>query len=74
MYSRAPFIFPLFFHIERHTGLELHGEFILVDGDLFKQPPDKSLVVFRQGSGLFSQESVHVGMRFFCSSRPALSS
>jgi hypothetical protein len=42
----------LSFNIYRHARLEFHGEFILVDGDFLNQPPDKRLVVFRQGSGL----------------------
>ena len=45
--ARVPRLFPcLFIHIHRHTGLEFHGEFILVDSDFFNQPPDKRLVVF----------------------------
>ena len=54
------FVF-LSFHIHRHAGLEFYGEFILVDGDFFNQPPDKRLVVFGQGGGLFPQKSAHVG-------------
>ena len=33
----------LFIYIYRHAGLEFHGEFVLVDSDLFNQTPDKLL-------------------------------
>ena len=55
----------LFFNINRHTGFEFHNEFILADGDFFNQPPDKQLVVFRNGSWLFLQEVTHIGDAFF---------
>ena len=51
----------LFYNINTQTGLKFHGEFILVDGDLFNQPADKGLVVFLDGGGLFPQENAHVG-------------
>ena len=39
--------------------------FILVDGDLFDQPPNKRLVVFGQGGGLLPKEGAHVGDALF---------
>jgi predicted nucleotidyltransferase len=43
----------LFIHIHHYAGHEFHGEFILIDGELFNQPPDKRLVVFGDGGELF---------------------
>ncbi|WP_162297123.1 hypothetical protein [Sporolactobacillus pectinivorans] len=55
----------LFIYIHRHAGFKFHGEFILVDGDLFNQPADKRLVVFRQSGGLLPKEGAHVGDTLF---------
>lgn len=41
----------LCFHICQHAGLEFHGKFILVDGDLFNHPPDQLRVIFGNGGG-----------------------
>ena len=49
---RVPCSFLPLFHIHRHAGFEFHGEFILVDGNLFNQPSDKLLVVLGEGGGL----------------------
>lgn len=53
------------FHIYRHTRFKFHDEFVLVDGDFFNQPPDKRLVIFDQGGGLFPKEGTHVGDALF---------
>ena len=62
---RVPCSFLPLFHIHRHAGFEFHGEFILVDGNLFNQPPDKRLVVCCQGGGLLPQEGAHIGDALF---------
>lgn len=49
---RVPCSFLPLFHIHRHAGFEFHGEFILVDGNLFNQPSDKLPIVFGEGGGL----------------------
>ena len=41
MVSRVFFCPGLALNINAHTGFEFHGEFVLVDGDFFNQPPDK---------------------------------
>ena len=53
MVSRVSCYMELLLNIHRHAGLEFHGEFVLVDSDLFNQPPDKRLFVF--GQVLFSK-------------------
>ena len=40
------------FHINRYAGPEYHIEPVLIDGDLFNQPPDQLLVVFGYDCGL----------------------
>ncbi len=65
MVSRVSCYMELLLNIHRHAGLKFHREFPLVDGDFFNQPPDKRLVVFRQGGGLFSQEGTHIGDALF---------
>ena len=61
--NRMPGSFsPLLFHIYRHTRLDIHAELLLVNGDLFNQPPDKRLIVLSGGGELFPQEYKH---RFF---------
>ena len=52
MVSRVSCYMELLLNIHRHAGLEFHGEFILVDGNLFNQPSDKLLIVFGEGGGL----------------------
>mgnify|MGYP007130877162 CR=1 FL=1 len=54
----------LCFHVHRHAGLKFHSEFVLVDGDLFNQPPDKLLVVFGNGGGLLLEKCAHIGNPF----------
>lgn len=48
------FVLPLFIHIHSHAGLKFHGEFVLIDSDLFNQPQDKLLVLFGESGGLLS--------------------
>lgn len=39
------------FHIHHQAGLEFRGEFVLVNGNFFNQPPDEGFVVFGEGEG-----------------------
>ena len=54
----------IFIYFNCYAGLEFYSEFVLIDSDLFNQPPDKRLVVFGQGSGLLLQKCAHVGDTF----------
>jgi len=51
-------------YINSDTRLELHGEFVLVNCDLFNQLPDKRIIVLDQGSGLLLLQCAHVGDAF----------
>ena len=45
--------FALFFHINRQARFKFHGKFVLIDDDLFNQPPDKLFIIFGKSGGLF---------------------
>ena len=60
MVSRVSCYMELLLNIHRHTGLKFHGEFVLVDSDLFNQPPDKRLVILDQGNWLILKKCAHV--------------
>ena len=49
----------------RYAELEFHGEFVLVDGDLFNQPSDKLLIVFGNDGGLLLEKCTHIENPFF---------
>lgn len=51
-------------YIHRHSGLEFHGGFVLINKDFFNWPPDKLFVVFGNGGGLIVQECAHIGYPF----------
>lgn len=46
MVSRAVSCYRLSLNINVNAGLEFNSEFVLVDGDLFNQPPDKLFIEF----------------------------
>ena len=64
MVSRVSCYMELLLNIHHQAGLKFHGEFVLVDSDLFNQPPDKRLVILDQGNWLLLKKCAHVGDTF----------
>lgn len=55
----------LFFHIHRRAGLEFHGKFVLVDGNLFKSAVEQGIHRRRPAWWAVPQKSVHVSNALF---------
>ena len=55
----------LFDYLNIDAGLKFHSEFVLIDSDLFNQPPKQGFVILDQGNWLLLQKCAHVGNPFF---------